>query len=398
MIRNTLLISFIGCLPILTIAQEGSTMKGNSNEIDVNFMTSYYDQDGNNSPVTGGIGTESLQDISSILMVNVPMDSTQSITVFSGADYYTSASTDRIDNNISSASSKDIRAYATITYTKKNLKKRETIGASIGFSTEYDYNSGQVGFSWTKESSSGNSEVSLKAQALIDKWTPYFPIELRGQPDLIPTENRQSFNLSMTYSQVLTKRLQIALSADGIYQTGLLATPFHRVYFQEQDMPKVESLPEQRLKLPIGVRVHYYPFDQLVIRGYYRYYWDDFGITAHTTSLETPVKLGNALTIIPFYRYHTQTESKYFKPYKQHTITDTYFTSDYDLSALNSTHYGVGVRYVPVHGISRFKVPFSNKKLFLFKSADLRFARYQRNTGTGMDAYLISLNMAFTIF
>ena len=41
-------------------------------EIDANFLSGYYHQDGNNSAVTGGIGTEKLTDFSNVFIVNVP--------------------------------------------------------------------------------------------------------------------------------------------------------------------------------------------------------------------------------------------------------------------------------------------------------------------------------------
>ena len=381
--------------PLASVAQEEYQMKKNDKEITANFLTSYYQQDGNNAAVTGGIGTEELQDYASLFVVNVPLDSVKSINVSVGADFYTSASTDAIDNNVSSASSKDLRTYGNIAYSHKKLNRGETYGARFGFSREYDYTSFNGGLSYAKEWNEGNSELSLNAQTFIDRWSFYFPREIRSEVrGTLTSPNRRSYNFQVTYSQVLNKRMQFSISGEAIYMNGLLSTPFHRVYFSDRSRPDIERLPDTRLKIPVGVRFNYFPLDNFILRTYYRFYWDDFGINAHTASIETPIKLGNTFTVSPFYRYHTQTAADYFAPYAVHNSNETFYTSDFDLSALNSHKFGMGIKYAPVYGVGRVKIPFS-KKIFRFDSVQLRGAYYTRSTG--LNAFLVSLDLSFKI-
>ncbi len=393
---NTLLIYRIAyslalCFVIQLAQAQEQKMKPNTDEVDANFLFGYYQQDGNNGAVTGGIGTERLSDAASLLVVNVPLDSVKSLNISVGADYYTSASTDNIDNNVSSESVQDIRAYMNIGYNKKNLATGETVGAGVGFSAEYDYTSVSARLNYTKEWNQGNSELSVVGQAFIDRWMLIYPIELRGEVS-VPTADRQSFNFQMTYSQVLTKRLQMLISAEAIYMRGLLSTPFHRVYFADQTTPDIERLPDTRLKIPAAIRLNYYPIDNLVVRSYYRYYWDDFGIRAHTAEIELGIKVSETLTINPFYRYHTQTAADYFAPYATHLSTEQFYTSDFDLSELSSHKFGVGITYAPLYGISRFKVPFT-KKLFMMDKMQIRAAYYDRSTG--LKGFSASLNLGF---
>lgn len=393
-LKNILLLAFcLGMTQVGFSQTDGYQMKKNTKEIEIDFLSGYYQQDGNNAAVIGGIGTEKLTDASNIIVVKVPLDSINSLSGTFGADYYTSASTDNINNNVSSASSKDVRAYGSIAYQRKNLKQGSTWGARAGFSIEYDYSSIQGGLSYSKEFNEGNSEFSLSAQAFIDRWSLIYPSELRGEVSL-PQSDRQSYNLQMGFAQVINKRLQMHLSVDAIYMKGLLSTPFHRVYFADQLSPDIERLPGSRLKLPVGLRLNYFPFDNFVVRSYYRFYWDDFGIRAHTLSLETPIKLSNTFTISPFYRYNSQTASDYFAAFAVHNSTEEFYTSDYDLSELSSHKVGVGFKYAPLYGIGRAKVPWT-KKLFMFKSVDLRSALYRRDTG--LDAFIISLGLSFGI-
>jgi len=388
-----ILISLTMLFPFISIGQNSEyQMKKNSDEIEANFLSSYYQQDGNNAAVTGGIGTEELKDFANVFIVNIPLDSINAISVTTGVDYYTSASTDMIDNRMSSASRKDVRTYGTINYIRKNLSNNMTYGFRLGGSTEYDYNSISGGFSLTKEWNEGNSEVSLSGQAFVDQWTTYYPVELRSKVS-VPTKGRQSYNLSLVYAQVLTKRMQMSISAEAIYMKGLLSTPFHRVYFEDGGLD-IERLPESRLKIPASIRLNIFPFDNFIIRTYYRYYQDDFGIKAHTASIETPIKLSNTFTVYPFYRYHTQSAADYFAPFEQHLSSDAFYTSDYDLSNLSSHKFGIGFRYAPLYGIGRAKIPFT-KRVFNLKYLQMRGSVYKRDTG--LNGFSISLDLGMSI-
>ncbi|MEZ4883615.1 MAG: DUF3570 domain-containing protein [Chitinophagales bacterium] len=366
-------------------------------EAEMNILFSYYSQDGNHSPVTGGIGTESLQDYTSTIIVNLPLNEKSKMDITAGFDFYSSASTDNIDTRISSASSSDSRIYFNVGYSRLVPDKNKSFGVMIGGSREYDVTSLQGGLNFSKASKDNNREISLAAQAFFDTWDLIYPIELRNQGALLNTNIRQSYNLSATYSQVINKRMQIAFNPEVTYQTGLLSTPFHRVYFLEQQQAKIEQLPDTRLKIPLGLRINYYLSDKILLRSYYRYYSDDWGITGHTASLEIPFKINRFFSIYPHYRYYTQTAADYFKPYKEHSLSDTFYTSDYDLSAFSSQQYGVGVHYSPLNGIGRMKMLKLGKKpanILLFKSIDLRGTLYDRSDG--LKAWLISLDMGFT--
>ena len=376
-----------------TIEVGGNTYKYNAYQpTEIDILASYYQQDGNNGAVTGGIGTEFLTDYTTKIIAKVPLNQKLSLNIDGGFDYYSSASTDNIDNIQSSDSASDMRGHANAGFTYK-IDDQQTFGARIGASAEYDYYSGTAGFDYGWSSKNKNTTIGLSGQAFIDQWVLIYPIELRGQGQLVPTKNRQSYNGSLTLSQVLNKRMQISLQAEAIYMNGLLSTPFHRVYFQEQDLAKVEQLPSTRLKIPIGLRFNYFVTENLLARLSYRYYQDDWGVQGHTASIELPVKLNRFLSVYPFYRYHMQTGADYFKPYKQHTLNQEFYTSDFDLAELTSQTYGLGLRYSPVNGLGSTKIPFSKRKM-LVKSFDIKYSHYRRSTG--LNSNIISLGVSFS--
>lgn len=381
------------------------------NETEINFLFNYYEQEGGNAAVTGGRGTEELDNIAPGIIIYIPLDTNRSLVTNFGFDRYSSASTDNIDNNVSSASSSDTRFYLNAAYSKKNGCRREAYTYKAGASLEYDYVSTSFGYGWAKESKDGNRELGLSGMAYFDTWSVIHPAELRGTQGIPLDEEkkRQSFNFSATLSQVINKKLQTSISTEFVYQTGRLSTPFHRVFFTDVQSdpfanPGTERLPDSRTKFPLGIRLNYYLNDLIVLRGYYRFYTDDFGINANTLSLETPIKIGSAFSVAPFIRYHDQTAADYFDAYGQHERSEEFYSSDYDLSAISSTTIGAGFKYSPLYGLGRFKGPFSKRKggrVTQFKSLEIRVADYTRtgnNPGGGgdLDAFSVSFDLTFT--
>ena len=369
----------------------------NKTETEIDFLSSYYTQDGSFSPVTGGIGTEALTDISNMVVVNVPLDSARSYGVLVGGDLYSSASTDNIDNNPSSASAQDLRVYANGSYTQKDLDKGRIYTGRVGASSEYDYLSINGGVSFTQVFNGSNSEITVGAQAFFDTWDIILPIELRTRNQTIfPDDQRRSYNGSVTFSQVLNRRAQFSLTADAVFMQGLLSTPFHRTFIDVGGVVGTrvapEILPDNRFKLPLSVRFNYFPGDRIVLRTYYRYYTDDWGITGHTASLEVPVKFGPVWTVYPYVRFHTQSASDFFAPFAAFTVADEFRTSDYDLAALNSWKYGAGLRYAPINGIFDGRVL---RRHLLLKYLQLRAAYYTRDPD--LTAFITSINLGFSL-
>ena len=377
-------------------------------ETEVDILGSYYQQNGDHSAVEGGLGSQHLTDTAPTILLNVPLDSTTRLSANVGIDYYASASSDKIDQVLSSPSAADVRYHADFGLSHTLANKLTTVGAGAGVSKEYDYLSFNLLASWARSSRDGNRQLSVSGQVFFDKVTLITPAELRvggTRNKNYGSDTRQTFNLSVVYAQVLSKRLQAAISIEPVVQRGLLSTPFQRVYFYDSNpalgtpgalgTALAEVLPRLRYKYPASLRLTYYATDLVQLRGFYRFYNDNFGIRAHTFEIEAPVKVTGFFTLYPFYRYHTQTAADYFAPYLQHSVTNEYFTSDYDLSAFSANKVGLGFRYAPLYGLGRFKTPFGGGRITKFKSLDVRYGYYRQSTG--LTANVISADLSFTM-
>lgn len=363
---------------------------------EVDFLASYYSQDGDNAAVSGGIGSEKLTDLTPTIVVAIPLNEDDVLTIDAGVSAYTSASSSNIDPfdggspadpyvASSGASASDLWAGGNINYSHSSDSRNDIVSAKVSVSSEFDYFSFGFGGTYTKLFNEKNTELSVHANVYLDTWKLLYPIELRQSSSFngLTKTNRNSYSIGFGFSQILSKNLQGSLSLDLVQQQGLLSTPFQRVYFSDlpdrflenfQLADDIERLPETRFKTAIGGRLNYFINEIFVLRTYYRYYFDDWGITSHTASIEIPIKITDKFTLYPSYRYYNQTAADYFYPYNVALSTDKFYTSDYDLSKFSANQYGFGINYTDI---------FTKLKLanFGLKSIDLKYDYYKRDSG-----------------
>jgi len=407
---------------------------------EINLVTSYYTQDGSHSAVTGGgtailgiganaiklPGSEQLNDFANMLELKLvgygETGNKHTIIAGLGVDHHTAASQKYISPT-GASKPEGTRVYPSLNWTVENEAKGTEVGIGTYYSHEYNYTSyaldGHVGF---KNKTGG--EFSAKVSAYFDQVSMIYPsddstkyktgtnsianpydefiiktnasrssgggVYTGGgtESSSTPTAARNTFTASFSYAQVINKSVQLAILFDAVVQDGYLGLPFHRVIFNNH-LERIEKLPSSRTKIPLGLRLNYFIGDDIIVRSYYRYYTDDWGLTSHTASIEVPYKITPFFSVSPFYRYYTQTASKYFAPLYEHKVDaignpkETYFTSNYAASAFSSNYVGLGMRSAPPGGF---------KDTYL-ASLELRFGHYVQTTD--LNSNVISLHFTF---
>lgn len=355
---------------------------------DIQAFFGFYVQNGNHSAITGGVGTEALKVYSPQMTLTHGRDSGNSYTFNGGVDVISSCSMDHIDHVLSSPSKVSSRIYLMPSY-KLHAGRRQTyLTVNSGFSTESAYQSLPVGISIDHTSPSRATQWSAGLQCNFDdlRWRLIknygrpiglvYPVELRDT-NWFSIYQRRSYNFDLAWNRVINRRMQMAIYPELVYQDGLLCTPYHRVYFDDSaHTERVENLPRERWKVPIAVEWNTFVGGRTIIRAYYRWYWDDWGIEASSIQLETAIKLNPTFSLTPLLRFHTQTGARYFRPYAQHELTETYYTSDYDLSHFKAYKAGLTLRYAP-HRLL--------KRGYRFNSVSLRYDFYKRSDGLSAD-------------
>lgn len=376
---------------------------------EIDFLSSYYEQDGDNAAVSGGIGSEELTDVTGSIIVSIPMNEDDVLIIDAGVSAYTSASSSNIDpfdggnsadpfQASSGASSGDLWANITGIYSHSSDDRNKNWSAKASVSAEYDYFSIGFGGSYSRLFNEKNTEVSVGVTVFIDTWNRIYPIELRegtlenlvitGNSDYNPnftplqTQGRNSYTLNIGLSQILHKNVQGSVALDLVQQNGILSTPFQRIYFSDMEdsfvenfhlADDIERLPDNRFKVAIGGRLNWYINEFITARTFYRYYFDNWGINSHTAAIEVPIKIASKFTLYPSYRFYNQTAADYFAAYNKHLSTAEFYTSDFDLSNYSANQLGFGVSYTDI---------FTKTHIASFglKSIDLKFYRYDRNT------------------
>ncbi len=486
-----LLILVVSNFALFAQNEQDTTQKHKSNykkrvleNVEIDLLTSYYTQDGANAAVTGGIGSEELDDFATNLVVSIPLNDDDVLSIDATISAYTSASSSNLNPFTgassgasdddddddkkklaalatttdvtgtpwaasSGASEKDVWVSGTLGYSHSSDNRNNIYTAHVSFANEFDYTSFGAGLGYSRLFNQKNTEIGINAGVYLDQWRPEYPTEIKtyieyggnldggffsgvpildqnGLPidklgtdvwspvnmNLVKDNGRNTYSVSLSFSQILGKKTQISIFGDFVMQEGWLANPMQRVYFADKnnyyignaaDIPiytspenqgvfqladDIERLPDTRIKVPVGLRFNQYISEFLVLRTYYRFYYDDWGILSHTANIELPIKVGMNFTIYPTYRYYTQTAADYFAPFEEHLSTEEYYTSDYDLSEFYSNQFGLGIKYTNV---------LMKKHLgkIVVKYIDLHYNYYQRDIG--FDAQIISLGVKFVI-
>jgi hypothetical protein len=357
-------------------------------EIDIFY--SHYNQDGNNSAVTGGIGTEKLTVYApSIKIVRTKKNNSYSFK--GGADIISSASTDNIDFVMSSASRLDMRSHVNIGYAHDFSKKRILVKAGTGLSIESDYLSLPVNFGTTYTSKDKMQIFNCDFQFYFDdlRWGRLnenyhrpvrliYPSELRYKT-WFETYKRNSYSVKLGFQQVLNKRNVLGIFPEFTLQQGLLSTPFHRIYFSDGKVG-IETLPELRQKALLGIKLNTFVGGITILKNRIDLYADDFGIRGLALENESSFKLTPFFTLSPSIRIDFQKGSKFFKPFGLHSQNESFFTSDYDLSTMETYQFGLAIRYLALKSLGKAAV---------FNDVKLKYAYYFRSNQ--LNAHLFSV-------
>lgn len=370
----------------------GDSTKYNPNKTEIELVYNHYIQDGNKSAVTGGIGTEQLTVYGPAL--NLKETFGKNALLFNlGADIITSASLDNIDFVKSSASKVSRRGYFIGNYAREFEKKNIIVNGGAGISVESAYFSVSEYLGLLKSEKDKLRTYSAQVQIFNDdlRWgrglSPdswfkpkglVYPVELRYK-EWYNVFRRNSYNLKLGFTQVLNARNTLAIFPEFSYQQGLLATPYHRIYFSD-GTEGVEQLPKERYKGAIAIKLNSFVDGNVILKNVIDYYTDNFGINALSFENETAFKIKPFLTLLPNFRLYTQKGSRYFAPYMQHSSTEHFYTSDYDLSSMQTYSAGIGLKHDPHKYLS---------KRFLYDSLILRYNFLHRTTN--LNAHIISL-------
>ena len=156
----------------------------------------------------------------------------------------------------------------------------------------------------------------------------------RATPSFNETADHWRYRLGAT--QVLTPNALMSANFEAISDDGYLGSPYRVALVFGAAVP--ERVPSTRSSRAFQLRAIVDLGERNVVRGVYRYFWDNWGITAHTFEVGYARYFGKDWMADAFVRYHAQTGATFFS--NNATADTTYVTRNRQLSDFDDV--GVG--------------------------------------------------------
>ncbi|MEO7328103.1 MAG: DUF3570 domain-containing protein [Minicystis sp.] len=288
-------------------------------------------------------------------------------------DIVTAASPDAIDVVSRASATNEAGSFDwTVTYDKA---PGQSLFLRTGLHEEENFRSWNVGAGGTYSFAEENTVVAGSYNQIFDWFDKY---ALNGAHDGHTARTSTNFNAGLT--QLLSPTTMAHLNYGITLQQGQLSNGWNSVPLLEGGVA-LEILPNVRQRHAVVGRIaQFLPWNG-VLKGFYRYYSDDWGVRAHTLETELYQRVASFAYLRLNYRFHTQTAVDFFT-----TATAPAFlraTSDSDLQNLNAHTFGV-------KGALDIPTPLVDKLHF-----DVEVERYFRSNDLGVNVYSCGLGFLF---
>jgi hypothetical protein len=170
-------------------------------------------------------------------------------------------------------------------------------------------------------------------------------------PDFSENANHQNYHVSL--SQVLTKNMLLGLNYDGITDEGYLQNPYrHVLVLNDPNDPSAganfntpETYPDTRTSNAVSANLLYYLPYRAALELSYRYYDDDWDITAHTAEIGYTHPWRERWIFDLGFRYYEQSHADFYADLFQRPDQQNFMARDKELSEFRDYSVGFGVSY-----------------------------------------------------
>lgn len=203
-----------------------------------------------------------------------------------------------------------------------------TVSASR--SDEPDYTATSVGLDVAQDVFGGMTTVNLGFS--------------RGQDDVLKVtdaefaDTARHWQYRVGVTQILTPNWLMSANVEAVADDGFLGSPYRAARVYGAAVP--ERLPRTRSSRALKLRGIGSVSDTASVRGEYRYYWDTWGLRAHTAELGGARRLAGGWLADAFVRLHSQNSALFYSD--NATEETTYITRNRQLSAFRE--WGLGAR------------------------------------------------------
>lgn len=255
---------------------------------------------------------------------------------------------------------KDTRVALSAQYTHQLSRLWQYSGGG-NLSKEYDYLSLAINSALARDFNNRNTTASLGFSYAFDTYEPEGGIPLATASVSDPVnrdgsdDTKQTLDLLAGITQVINRQTLMQFNYAHSKVSGYQTDPFKLVSIIDnngwaQDYI-YESRPDDRTKQSVFWRTKYMrqPSNQ-VLDISYRYFWDDWGMTAHNIDTRWRFQLQDRHFIEPHLRYYNQQAVDFYRVYlNDGEARPKHVTADYRLGEMQT--YTFGLKYgFPIAG------------------------------------------------
>jgi hypothetical protein len=289
-------------------------------------------------------------------------------------DIVTAASPDALDA-VSTASYQNEAGSLELATTYHHDRRTDAL-VHVGLHVEEQLRSWNFGLGVSRVLADGNAVIAASVNQVLD-WFDRFDIH----GDKLGLVWRSSTNGNLALTQVLTPTTVAHVNYGFTAQTGELGNTWNAVPLESGELGG-EVLPRLRHRHAfVGRLAQWLPW-RGVVKGFYRFYVDNWGLTAHTVEIELYQRITPFLYLRGNYRLHAQSGVDFFTT---RAIDDgRQRTADSDLAPFVA--HTVGIK-----AAMDLRVARQLRNLHL----DVGYERYFRTNDLRANVYTCSLGFVF---
>lgn len=348
----------------------------------ISYTTYYFNDSGSNSVITTSFSLAKQIIRSTAILLDIELDkvSIPPVDGSSGATRPSRQKDETFEKN----------RGQIILGVEQYMGSGATIALNAYRSQELDYLSNAVIATYSQDLFQNNTTVTFRAQYNDDKVG-----ELLEDGSLI-NRDKTTYTGSANLTQVLSSSTVLNLSYDYMQMEGYLSDPYRRVVIFEpnnafETLP--ENHPDKRLRQSATGRISQYiePFKASLI-GSYRYYFDDWDVTSHTTEFRFNKYVFDDLILGFNYRYYTQSSAGFYtERYEQSSQPELQLrTADYKLKPFQSNTFGFNIRLL----FRSFAADNPTWDFLSGSSFEIMYLRYNNDLDFSANIFQGSINFA----
>ncbi|MEM6639801.1 MAG: DUF3570 domain-containing protein [Pseudomonadota bacterium] len=258
-----------------------------------------------------------------------------------GKYYVDSVSSASIDVVLTASPYTEERKEAGLGVEYVNGKTRVTAGASN--SDEHDFTARSAYFAVTQDLFGDLTTVTLSYGRGDDQ------VRRVNDDNFEEDVDRQIYGLGI--SQIITPKLILGTTIEGITDEGYLNNPYRRVRYVDPTNAQFgysfqdERYPDTRSSIAVALRGRYFLDYRAAVHGEYRYFTDTWDIVAHTAEIGYTQPWRNNLIFEARLRTYRQSEASFYSDLFSRVDEQNFLARDKELSRFSNTTLRLGVSY-----------------------------------------------------